>query len=227
MIAPETQRKIRALLQDLESVRENLLALSDDIWLGIDHNNNDAMQQAIEFKREYNVKMESFAQVAEDISVMVMQFTNVRSAEEATESTATSREARDRVIAELDRRTPHHLDEDFTYKRPYAYRLQDHAVTGTTTWRALYEDVLRHLRMVDMEVFRSLPDREEQISRRGSPHFARSPDALRVAAHLEEDIYIEINMSAKMIVTMIQTVLPLFGLKESDMKVYLREDRDA
>lgn len=227
MIAPGSQQRIRSILEDLESVRENLLALSDDIWLSIDHNNNEAMQQGIEFKHEYNTKMESFARVAEDISVMVQQFTNVRTTDENTETTATSSEARDRVTAELDRREPHRLDEDFTYKRPYGYRLGDHAVTGTTTWRALYEDVLRHLRRMNEETFRSLPDREEQISRRGNPHFARSPEALRVAAHLEDDIYIEINMSAQMIVTMIQTVLPIFGLNGTEMTVYLREDRDG
>jgi hypothetical protein len=31
MIAPNAQKRIRTILQDLESVRENLLALSDDI----------------------------------------------------------------------------------------------------------------------------------------------------------------------------------------------------
>lgn len=227
MIAPNSQQRIRTILQDLESVRENLLALSDDIWLSIDHNDNDAMQQGIEFKREYNGKMEAFGHIAEEISVMVQQFTNIRSTEESLESTATSREARNRVIAELDRREPHSLDEDFTYKRPYGYRLGEHAVTGTTTWRALYEDVLRHLRQVDESTFSSLPDRKEQISRRGNPHFSRSADDLRVATQLVDDIYIEINLSAQMIVTMIQTVLPVFGLETKDMTVYLREDRDA
>lgn len=35
--------KIRSILTDLERVRENLLALSDDIWLSIDHNDNEAL----------------------------------------------------------------------------------------------------------------------------------------------------------------------------------------
>jgi len=30
---------IRDILTDLERTRENMLALSDDIWLSIDHNN--------------------------------------------------------------------------------------------------------------------------------------------------------------------------------------------
>ena len=41
---------IRNILQDLERVRENMLALSDDIWLSIDHNDPDALQEGVEFK---------------------------------------------------------------------------------------------------------------------------------------------------------------------------------
>lgn len=35
----------REILEDLEAVRENLLALSDDIWLSIDHNDADALEE--------------------------------------------------------------------------------------------------------------------------------------------------------------------------------------
>ena len=49
--------RIRNILQSLERVREDLLALSDDIWLSIDHNDNDAMQEGVAFKRKYNERM--------------------------------------------------------------------------------------------------------------------------------------------------------------------------
>ena len=43
---------IRDILRDLDRVRENMLALSDDIWLSIDHNDPDALQDGVEFKKE-------------------------------------------------------------------------------------------------------------------------------------------------------------------------------
>lgn len=35
-----TDRRIRGILEQLEQVREDLLALSDDIWSSIDHNDS-------------------------------------------------------------------------------------------------------------------------------------------------------------------------------------------
>jgi hypothetical protein len=43
------KERVREILTDLERVRENLLALSDDIWLGIDHNDTDALRAGVEF----------------------------------------------------------------------------------------------------------------------------------------------------------------------------------
>ena len=37
---PSAAERTRQILEDLEGVRENLLALSDDIWLSIDHNDS-------------------------------------------------------------------------------------------------------------------------------------------------------------------------------------------
>ena len=49
--------RIRNILQSLERVREDLLALSGDIWLSIDHNDNDAMQEGVAFKRKFNERL--------------------------------------------------------------------------------------------------------------------------------------------------------------------------
>jgi len=36
--------RIRSILEQLEQTREDLLALSDDIWLSIDHNDGAALE---------------------------------------------------------------------------------------------------------------------------------------------------------------------------------------
>jgi hypothetical protein len=53
--------RIREILSDLDSVRENLLALSDDIWLSIDHNDRKALEEGVAFKRAYVEKMTAYA----------------------------------------------------------------------------------------------------------------------------------------------------------------------
>src|SRR5271167_86320 len=110
------QDRTRRILGDLEAVRENLLALSDDIWLSIDHNDAQALEEGVEFKRSYNAKAAAFDQVASDLSALVQQYTSVR-LEAAEQTGADDRERNERIVAELNREEPHNLDETFTFKR--------------------------------------------------------------------------------------------------------------
>lgn len=43
--------RIRSILEQLEQTREDLLALSDDIWLSIDHNDSQALEEGVAFKK--------------------------------------------------------------------------------------------------------------------------------------------------------------------------------
>ena len=79
-MTPAAARSIdrtREILEDLEAVRENLLALSDDIWLSIDHNDPQALEQGVEFKRAYNDKAAAFDQVASELSALIQQYTSL------------------------------------------------------------------------------------------------------------------------------------------------------
>ena len=38
-------QRIHNILEELETVRENLLALSDEIWDSIDHNDNESLER--------------------------------------------------------------------------------------------------------------------------------------------------------------------------------------
>ncbi len=92
--------RTRRILEDLEAVRENLLALSDDIWLGIDHNDNDAIEEGVRFKRAYNDKMNAFDELASDLSSMVQEYTRVTLAE-AEEVARDDSGQNERIIQEL------------------------------------------------------------------------------------------------------------------------------
>jgi hypothetical protein len=106
--SPAAASRTRQILEDLEAVRENLLALSDDIWLSIDHNDPAALEAGVEFKRAFNEKAAAFDVVASDLSAIVQRYTSVR-LEEAEESGGSDRAANERIIAELNREEPHDL----------------------------------------------------------------------------------------------------------------------
>jgi hypothetical protein len=222
-----TPDRTREILEDLEAVRENLLALSDDIWLSIDHNDPQALDEGVAFKKAYNEKVAAFDRLAGDLSVMVQQFTRVRL--ESTEQTSADddREANARLVRELDRDEPHSIDEDFTYRRPHGYILDGQAAAGITTWRRLYELVCLELLKRDPERFRSLPENPRFISRRGNRQFAFDPGELRSAAPLGDGLHTEINLSANALRDVLRDLLDEFNIPRGDLRIYMRQDRDA
>ena len=123
---PAWSTRTRVILEDLEAVRENLLELSEDIWTSIDHNDAEALEAGVEFKRVYNAKVAAFDIVAGELSQLIQQYTSVRL--ESTEQSGTLDDSsNERLIAELDREEPHGLDEDFTFKRPFGFILDGQA----------------------------------------------------------------------------------------------------
>jgi len=218
--------RTRIILEDLEAVRENLLALSDDIWLSIDHNDPDALEEGVAFKRTYNEKLAAFDSLATELSVLVQQFTSVNL--EAEEQTGGDSESENRrIIQELDREEPHGLDEDFTYKRPHGFILQGRGTTGITTWKRLFELLCKQLLNVDSQKFRSLMSHPDFISNRGHHSFTSSRDHLRLALQLDDELFTEINLSANSIRDTIRRVLEVFDIPVTDLKIFLRQDRDA
>jgi hypothetical protein len=220
-------KRILDILTDLERVRENLLALSDDIWMSIDHNDSQAMREGVEFKGQYNEKLADFDRLAGELSKLVQQFTKVQVEEEEEQDAADVPGDNQRIIRELDKETPHSLDEDFTYKRPFGFVLGEFARKDIVTWRRMYELTCRHLAQLKPEVFRGLPTNPSFVSRRGNPSFATDPGRLRAAMRVSDEIYAEINLSANSLRDNMRELLQAFGLPADAMRVYLREDRDA
>ena len=218
--------RIRSILQQLEQVREDLLALSDDIWLSIDHNDNQALQEGVAFKKEYNAKVAAFDQLAGELSALVQRFTAVK-LDEAVAPPNQTPQSRERIVRELDQRQGYGLDEDLTFKRPYGFQLGDEAQAKVNTWRRLYELICLHLERRDPERFARLPDTPGFTTRRGNSFFSRDPQALRSAMALPASVYAEVNLSANHLRDQIKALLDAFGIERQALRIFLRQDRDA
>lgn len=131
------QKRIQQILADLERGQENLLALSDDIWLSIDHNDSQALQRGFDFKLAFNKKLDGFNQITSDISELIQSFTNIH-----VEPVAVAQKGsleHEHIIRELDSTQSHTIEESFTYKRPHGFVFQGQAYKGVNTWYHLYE----------------------------------------------------------------------------------------
>jgi len=224
--SPRTIARTREILQDLEAVRENLLALSDDIWAGIDRQDLDAFDEGVQFMRSFVEKNAAFDRVATDLSVLVQQFMSVR-LEESEQTGSGDQEQNERIISELNREEPHLIDEDFTFKRPFGFIFDGEAATGVTTWQRLYELICKQLFARDEALFRSFEHHPEFISNRGNHTVSSVASTLRKAMTVGPDLFIESNLSANSICTTIRRLLAEYGLGTESLKVFLRQDRDA
>jgi hypothetical protein len=218
--------RTRSILEDLEAVRENLLALSDNIWAAIDRQDLAAFDEGVRFMRSYVEKTTEFDRLAADLSVLIQQYTQVSL--EATEETGREdREQNERIIQDLNREEPHTVDEDFTYKRPHGFILAGQATSGITTWQRLYELVCRQLYQRDSVRFGSLGTNPDFISNRGHHSVTRDASALRSALEVDNGLFIECNLSANGIRDMIRRLLIAFDIEPGQLKLFLRQDRDA
>jgi len=218
--------RIRNILEDLEATRENLLALSDDIWLSIDHNDDDDLVRGCEFKKNYNGKMAAFDSLATELSALVQQFTEIQ-LQENEESGTDNESENERIIEQLNKEVPHGLDEDYTYIRPHGFILNGKGTIGVNNWKRLYELLCSQLASLNSELFKSLPNNEDHISRRGHQSFANDKSDLRVSSEIMEGLYAEVNFSANKIIKEIRTLLATFEIPEDSLQIFVREDRDA
>jgi len=220
---------IRNILRDLDNIRENLLAFSDDVWLGIDHNDTKAMKAGIAFKEKLNTQLDAFGKLSEEMTRLVQEYTQVQTEGEASPETEIGKTAADntRIIKDLNRNEAHAITEEFTYKRPCGFVLDGKGYQDVTTWTRVYELVIRHLAKKDPVLFKALPDNPATITRRNNPHFGRKPAGLRKPLALPNGIHAETNLSANHLCASIRTLLGIFSLPLTSCTIFLRQDRDA
>lgn len=219
------KERIQQILTDLERVQENLLALSDDIWFSIDHNNSQALQKGVEFKLAFNRKLDGFNQITSDISELGQNFTNIH-----VETVAVAQKGspeHERIIRELDSTQPHSLEESFTYKRPYGFVFQGQAYKGVNTWRHLYKLFCKQLAANELNRFKNLVESSDAKTVRGGAVFTNKPTSLIRPLEVASGIYAEGNLSANAIRDKIKFLLSVFRIDSQELSIYLREDRNA
>ncbi len=220
---------IRNILRDLDNIRENLLAFSDDVWLGIDHNDTKAMKAGIAFKEKLNAQLDAFGKLSGEMTRLIQEYTQVRTEGEASSDNEIGKTAADntRIIKDLNRSEPHALTEEFTYKRPCGFILDGKGYRDVTTWTRVYELVLRQLAKKDPALFKALPDNPATITRRDNKRFTRNPADLRKPLPLPDGIHAEANLSAKDLCDSMRTLLDIFSIPLAACTIFLRQDRDA
>lgn len=113
--------------------------------------------------------------------------------------------------------------QDYVYKKPYEYLYAGETIQ-VSSWRMLYMSVVKCL-------LRDYPDRilslkNGSITRSGTIDICDSKSVykLRTAGKLSDDLYIEVNLSAKNIAKRIKYLLDICNVSYSDLVIKLKKD---
>lgn len=222
--------RIEKILTNIENVKEDLLALSDDIWLNIDHNNPQALQRGVEFKTAYNDHMNLFTSNADSLSILIQKYTEVDFDQDEDPNTLNdivlTNQDRERMIKELNPHLPHSLNEDFRYKRPFGFMLEKRPYVSKNTWSQVYFSVLKHLAKKSPTMFEKLPENPFFVSSHGNLSFSTSKKELRSGRSIGMGIYAEFKLGANQIRDSIEALLKHFEIPSTEFVTYFREDRD-
>ena len=222
------QEKIKNILSNLKAAQEDLLSLSDDLWLDIDHNDNDAIRNGVAFKEQFNLCNDEFTISANELSELIQKYTNsplyIPTVPKKNSIDAPERE---RLIKILNKKLPHDLNEEFKYKRPYGFVIQGVPYENKLTWSELYLQVCDYLLSLDTHRFISLDNNPNHISKRNKKYFSSNPDELRSPQKCGNIIFVEMNLSANQIRDSLKRLLKTYQIPRDDLTIYLREDRDA
>lgn len=212
--------RIRKILTGLEEGHEDLLALSDEIWDSIDHNNSETLEEGVELKKNFNEQLGKFQSASDKLTSMLERW--ARSTGKIANNEPDQAEENARTIQALPPGEIHTLDENFTFKRPCAVVIEDSAYADTITWRKVLSAVCGHLAKLDAERFKALPETPDCHGL-----ISANPETLRSPQKCEHGLHVETNLSANNICRNIAKLLSAFGLPPEAVKIHLREDRNA
>lgn len=123
----------------------------------------------------------------------------------------------------IDKNIEYSLYENFTHKRPYAFKLLDNQIISAKTWQEMLIKVCENLIEVDEEKIMGFEDLIHMNGKK-KKYFSVKPKGMRNPKSVANKIYVETNQSANSIRNLLIKILKEYGFKTSDLKIYLRAD---
>lgn len=123
----------------------------------------------------------------------------------------------------IDKNIEYSLYENFTHKRPYAFKLLDDRLIRVKTWQEMLIKVCERLIEVDEKKIIGFEELEHMNGKK-KKYFSSKSKGMRNPKRVANKIYVETNQSANSIRNLLIKILKEYGLKTGDLKIYLRAD---
>lgn len=164
----------------------------------------------------------------QSIIEILSEYNDANGIEDSDDLDETDEETEARLIPNyadyiVDKMIEHSLNENFTHKRPYGFRLINKRLIETATWKDMLIKFSEILLTLHESKFLSLEKNKTMKGRKGKL-ISTNPKDMRSPAKVANRIFIETNLSSNSICNLIKKMLKEYGYKTDDFKVYLRAD---
>lgn len=122
----------------------------------------------------------------------------------------------------VDTDVEHTLYEDFTHKRPNAFKINENTIIEVQTWKDMFIRTCELLGTVDDLKFRGFENNPKMNGKRRK-YFSADDSKLRKPYKIN-GIYVETNVNGNSIRNLIIKMLQQYGFKINEFKVFLRAD---
>lgn len=123
----------------------------------------------------------------------------------------------------VDTNVEHTLYEDYTHKRPWAFRINNQSIIQVSTWKEMLIKTCELLMVVDEEKIMSF-EYLERMNGRKRTYFSTDNSSMVEPTLVNKKIYVETHMNSNGFRNLIMKILQEFDFKVSEFKIYLRAD---
>lgn len=202
-----------------ETINETINSINDEVSIAFvkrDFVSARDYTQVAESINKYEQKIDYFIELLEvdDIEENI----NVDEMDEPEKDIIT-----DYTAYNVDTNVEHTLYENFTHKRPFAFRINDSNIIEVKTWQEMLLKTCELLIAVDEEKFLQFEDNPTMNGKKRK-YFSRKDTTMTKPKLVSDKIFVETNISGNGVRNLLLKLLKEFGYKTSEYKVYLRAD---
>ncbi|WP_075980807.1 hypothetical protein [Bacillus massilinigeriensis] len=123
----------------------------------------------------------------------------------------------------VDTNVEHTLYENFTHKRPFAFRINNNQMIEVKTWQEMLLKTCELLISVDEDKFINFESKPSMQGKKRK-YFSSHESDMRKPKLVGDKIYVETNISGNGVRNLLLKLLKEYGYKPIEYKVYLRAD---
>jgi len=227
----ETDEKIQEVKDQLERMHGQLAALSTTIWQGIDHDNQDRLEEGVRFKQTYNERRHLLEGAMDQMLALLRLYPPSGT---STDVVVPGGEVEESEVGEVPEE-PQVAEETgesvaasaqasgLEQKVPFGFILSGKTFTSASAWPLFYEALLQELYGREPEKMALLADASGRFEHGGRPLFARVPDTLDDPLPIADSIFAEADLPPPALIQVIKRLISHVGCPLDSFKILLKE----